>query len=131
MSYQNNKLVEFNKYIKGKKVAIIGLGVSNIPLLEYLYKLQAEVTILDTKTVETIDKKALGRVYEYNMKIFLGKDCLSKLIGFDIIFRSPSCMPTRPEIQKELARGAILTSEIEMTMELCPGKIIAVTGSDR
>lgn len=131
MSYQNNKLEEFNKYIKGKKVAIIGLGVSNIPLLEYLYKLQAEVTILDTKTVEIIDKKALGRVYEYNMKIFLGKDCLSKLIGFDIIFRSPSCMPTKPEIQKELARGAILTSEIEMTMELCPGKIIAVTGSDR
>lgn len=131
MSYQNNKLEEFNEYIKGKKVAIIGLGVSNIPLLEYLYKLQAEVTILDTKTVETIDKKALGRVYEYNMKIFLGKDCLSKLIGFDIIFRSPSCMPTKPEIQKELARGAILTSEIEMTMELCPGKIIAVTGSDR
>ncbi len=131
MFYQNNKLEEFNKYIKGKKVAIIGLGVSNIPLLEYLYKLQAEVTILDTKTVEIIDKKALGRVYEYNMKIFLGKDCLSKLIGFDIIFRSPSCMPTKPEIQKELARGAILTSEIEMTMELCPGKIIAVTGSDR
>ena len=131
MFYQNNKLEEFNKYIKGKKVAIIGLGVSNIPLLEYLYKLQAEVTILDTKTVEIIDKKALGRVYEYNMKIFLGKDCLSKLIGFDIIFRSPSCMPTKPEIQKELARGAILTSEIQMTMELCPGKIIAVTGSDR
>ena len=131
MFYQNNKLEEFNKKIKKKKVAIIGQGVSNIPLLEYLYKLQAEVTILDTKTVEIIDKKALGRVYEYNMKIFLGKDCLSKLIGFDIIFRSPSCMPTKPEIQKELARGAILTSEIEMTMELCPGKIIAVTGSDR
>ena len=40
-------------------------------------------------------------------------------------------MPTKPEIQAELARGAILTSEIELTMELCPGKVIAVTGSDR
>lgn len=131
MSYRNEKLEEFNQYLRGKKVAIIGLGVSNTPLLEYLHNLEANVTVFDKRTIETIDKQALGRVYEYNMKTVLGQDCLSQLVGFDIIFRSPSCMPTKPEIQAELARGAILTSEVEMTMELCPGKVIAVTGSDR
>ncbi len=64
------------------------------------------------------------------MDVSLGENYLSKLIGYDIIFRSPSCMPNIPEIQAELKRGAILTSEIEMVMEFCPGKIIGVTGSD-
>lgn len=131
MPYKNEKLEEFNQYLKGKKVAVIGLGVSNTPLLEYLHNLEANVTIFDKRTIETIDKQALGRAYEYNMKTVLGEECLSQLVGFDIIFRSPSCMPTKPEIQAELSRGAILTSEIELTMELCPGKVIAVTGSDR
>ena len=130
MSYKNEKLIEFNNYLRGKKVAVIGLGVSNTPLLEYLHNLETKVTVFDNRTIETIDKHALGRVYEYDMKTALGENSLSELVGFDIIFRSPSCMPTKPEIQAELARGAILTSEIEMTMELCPGKVIAVTGSD-
>lgn len=131
MEFKNEKLEEFNNYLRGRKVAVIGLGVSNTPLIEYLYKLEAKVTVFDKKTINTIDKQALGRVYEYDMNVELGEDCMSKLVGFDIIFRSPSCMPSTPEIQKELERGAILTSEIEMMMELCPGKIIGVTGSDR
>ena len=45
MSFFNTKLEEFNKYIKGKKVAIIGLGVSNLPLIDYLYEKEAKVTI--------------------------------------------------------------------------------------
>ena len=64
------------------------------------------------------------------MDLSLGEDYLSKLSGFDIIFRSPSCRPDIPEIEAETRRGAILTSEIEMLMKLCPGKIIGVTGSD-
>lgn len=122
MEFKNEKLEEFNNYIRGKKVAVIGLGVSNTPLLEYLHKLDAKVTVFDKKTINTIDKQAIGRVYEYNMQAELGEECMSKLIDFDIIFRSPSCMPSTPEIQKELERGAILTSEIEMMMELCPRK---------
>ena len=31
MSFENKKLEEFNKSLKNKKVAIIGLGVSNEP----------------------------------------------------------------------------------------------------
>lgn len=55
---------------------------------------------------------------------------MSKLKGFDVIFKSPSCRFDLPEIQQEIERGAILTSEIELVMELVPCKIIAVTGSD-
>ena len=47
MKYVNEKLVEFNNYIKNKKVAIIGLGVSNLPLIDYLYKLGSEITLFN------------------------------------------------------------------------------------
>ena len=49
MEYRNKKLEEFNEYIKGKKVAIIGIGVSNLPLLDYFYEKAAKVTVFDNK----------------------------------------------------------------------------------
>ena len=52
MSFFNSKLEEFNRYINGKKVAIIGLGVSNLPLLDYLYENKARVTVFDNKELE-------------------------------------------------------------------------------
>ena len=59
-----------------------------------------------------------------------GEKYLEKLNGFDLIFRSPSCLPTVPELEQEARRGAIVTTEIEMLIEMCPCKVIGVTGSD-
>lgn len=128
MKYVNEKLEEFNNYIKNKKVALIGIGTSNIPLIDYLHKLGAKIVIFNNKQV---DNNILDMIYEYKLEFYFGENYLSKLFGFDIIFRSPSCRPDLPEIQAEVQRGAILTSEIELVLELCPGTIIGVTGSDR
>ena len=130
MSYKNEKLLEFNKFLNGRKVAIIGLGVSNLPLLKYMHEKNANVVVFDEKDEENANQDVLKKVKEYNFKTYFGKDSLKNLTGFDIIFRSPSCLPTRPELVKEKERGAIVTSEIEMLMELTPSKIIGVTGSD-
>ena len=130
MSYINKKLIELNNYLKNRKVAIIGLGDSNIPLLDYMHNVGAKVTVFDNRIIEDIPKDTMKKITDYAMEFSLGPNNLSKLEGFDIIFRSPSCLPTVPELQKEVERGAILTSEIEMLMKLCPGKVIGVTGSD-
>ena len=126
----NKKLEDFNGYLKGKKVAIIGLGVSNLPLLKYMNKKDAIVTVFDDREFEDISKDIMDEITRYDMQHFFGKNSLSNLTGFDIIFRSPSCMPTQKELEAERKRGAIVTSEIEMLMKLCPGTIIGVTGSD-
>ena len=130
MSYKNKKLEEFNEYIRFRKVALIGLGVSNLPLLEYLYNKKAEVTVFDERTLEEIPEETINKINTYEFDTFFGKNCLENLNGFNVIFRSPSCLPTRPELQKEADRGAIVTTEVEMLMEMCPCKIIGVTGSD-
>lgn len=126
----NQKLEEFNKYLIEKNVAIIGLGVSNLPLLKYMNKKGANVTVFDDREETSIPKEALQEVQRYDIPHFFGKSCLDNLKGFDIIFRSPSCMPTKKELVKEETRGAIVTTEIEMLMKLCPGTVIGVTGSD-
>lgn len=130
MEYFNKKLEEFNQYIQFRKIAIIGLGVSNIPLIDYLYNKKARVTVFDDRNIEEIPKEIMDKITNYNFEFSFGPNSLEKLKGFDMILRSPSCLPTKPELVKEAERGAIVTSEIELLMKMCPGKIIGVTGSD-
>ena len=130
MGFINEKLEEFNEYIKFRKIAIIGLGVSNIPLLDYLYEKKANVTVFDERNLDDISKEIMDKITSYNFTFHLGKNCLQNLKGFNVIFRSPSCLPTRFELKEEANRGAIVTTEIEMLMQMAPCKIIGVTGSD-
>ena len=128
MEFVNEKLVEFNNFIKHKRVAIIGIGISNMPLIDYLCDLGVEVVLFNNKQ---LSDEILDKVYEKKIEFYFGENYLSKLKNFDIIFRSPSCRPDLPEIVEETKRGAILTSEIELVIKLCPGTVIGVTGSDR
>lgn len=128
--YVNEKLNEFNEYIKFRKVAVIGLGVSNLPLLDYLHDKKATVTIFDDRNIDELPKEIVEKITNYGFNFSFGKNSLEKLQNFDLIFRSPSCLPTKPELQAEIKRGAIVTTEIELLMKMCPSKIIGVTGSD-
>ena len=130
MEYHNEKLEEFNKFIRGKKIAIIGMGVSNFPLLDYFYEKNAKVTVFDNRNIEQIDSEIIGKMEQYRFEYFFGENSLNNLKGFDIIFRSPSVMPFIKQIEDEVERGAILTSEIEMVLKLSPAKIIGITGTE-
>ncbi len=127
---ENLKLDAFERNVKGKRVAIIGLGVSNIPLIDYLYNLQAKVTVFDQRDKEKLEEDIVRKIENYGFELVTGKNALHFLRGYNIIFRSPSCLPTTLQLVSEQKRGAIVTSEIEMLMNTCPCKIIGVTGSD-
>ena len=84
----NSKLEKFNKRLFNSKIAIVGLGVSNIPLLDYLYELGCkDVVIFNDKEI-SID------ISKYGYKVYTGLGYLDNLVGFDIIFRAPGCLPT-------------------------------------
>ena len=130
MEFKNEKLEKFEKDLTSQKVAVIGLGVSNIPLIDYLHQKRADVTVFDDREESKIDSKIIEKIKEYDFKFFLGKDNLKKLNGYDLIFRSPSCLPSKKELVAEKERGAIVTTEIEQLMKMAPCKIIGITGSD-
>lgn len=130
MEYINKKLNEFNDYIRFRKVAIVGLGVSNLPLMEYLYEKKANVTVFDERDIDSISKDIMDKITTYGFGFHFGEDALKNLKGFNVIFRSPSCLPTRKELVDEANNGAIVTTEVELLMKMCPCKIVGVTGSD-
>lgn len=127
MEYVNENLEKFEEYLNGKKVAIIGMGVSNIPLLDYFYNKNAKVTVFDRNN---LSDEIMEKINKYRYEVEIGEDNLSRLHGFDIIFRSPSILPTRRELSNEAERGAIVTSEIEMVLKLVPCKVIGITGTE-
>ena len=125
----NRKLIEFKESIKGKKVAILGIGVSHIPLIKYLYKLGVDITAFD-KSDENKLKDILNQFSGMNIKYSLGVDYLKNLNGFDLIFKTPGMRFDLPEIEEARKKGAQVTSEMEVFFEVCPAQIFAVTGSD-
>ncbi len=132
---ENRKLSEFKKFISGRKVAVLGVGISNRPLIEYIYSLGAKITAFDVLEPEDIVlKKTISEFKsgEIHIDWSCGKDYLTRLPGhgFEMIFRTPKLRPDIPEIVQAVREGAVLTSEMEVFLSLCPARTIAVTGSD-
>ena len=125
----NQKLKEFESFLSSKKIAIIGAGVSNIPLIEVLNKNGNDITIFDKKEINSMPEEAKKIIEENNIKTYSGEKYLENLIGFDVIFRSPSMLPTNKYLKEEEKRGALITTEVEQVVRLAPCKIIGVTGS--
>ncbi len=125
----NSKLEQFKKSIKDKKVAVLGIGISNIPLIKYLVNLGVSVTAFDKNTQESLSD-ALSELNGLPVQYSLGNDYLESLNGFDVIFRTPGMRPDLPQLVKAINNGAELTSEMEVFISLCPAQIFAVTGSD-
>lgn len=123
----NIRLEEFKKDIKGKKVGIAGVGVSNVPAIKYLTNLGAKVTAMD-KNVNLLQDNI--ELKDLNVEYILGEKYIDDLTRFDIVLRSPGIRPFLPSIEKAIELGVKVTSEIELLIDLCPCKIIGVTGSD-
>ena len=120
---------EFKNYIKGKKVAVVGVGVSNIPLIKFLIELGASVTAFDRNTEEKLGS-VVAEFKTQGVKFQLGKGYLDKLTGFDVVFKTPSMRIDNKELLKAKEEGAYITSEMEEFVRYCKGKVYAVTGSD-
>ena len=114
--------------IKGKRIAVIGIGVSNTPLIELLLQNGCDVTACDKRSLEQMGELGL-RLQEQGAKLKLGEDYLEGL-DQDLIFRTPGLMPFDPHLEAARQRGSQITSEMEVFLSLCPCKVIAVTGSD-
>lgn len=122
----NNKLDTFKESIKGKKVAVIGIGVSNKPLIQMLLSYGASVTACDKRdelTTELVSLMKMGAKFNLGEKYLDNIDC-------DILIKTPGMRPDVPQFLECAKNGAIITSEMELFFELCPCKIIGVTGSD-
>lgn len=121
---------EFKKKAKNMKTAVIGIGVSNLPLVRMLAECGAKICVYDKRSAEQ-----LGEVYDELMSLgaeaVLGNNYLDKIAdGTEMVFKTPGVRCDVPAIIEAERSGAVISSEMELFFDTCPAKIIAVTGSD-
>lgn len=121
-------LKAYVEQLKSRRVAVIGIGVSNTPLIEHLSRAGVAVTACDRRSAALLGEEA-QRLASLGVTLRLGDDYLENLDA-DVIFRTPGLRPDVPQLTAAVARGAVLTSEMEAFFTVCPCPIIAVTGSD-
>ena len=120
---------ELKNRFEGKRCVLLGAGVSNAPLVRFLASFGASVEIRDKKEESAMDRALIKNFREAGASLVTGEGYLDGIEG-DFVFRSPGFRPDMKEIADALARGARLTSEMDLFTELCPGHLIGVTGSD-
>lgn len=116
------------EYINGRSCAILGLGVSNLPLAEQLHAMGLPLTVYDKKAPVELGERALY-LQQNGVTFVTGEGCFDDPRG-EVIFRSPGIRPDLPGLTRAVERGAELTSEIELFLELTDSPTFAVTGSD-
>ena len=114
--------------IKNKRIAVIGIGVSNTPLIRLLLSYGCDVTACDARGLEAMGEEAFELI-RLGAKLKLGEKYLEGL-DHDIIFRTPGLMPFDEHLVKAAEQGSIITSEMEVFLSICPCKVFAITGSD-
>ena len=122
---------EFERYfeaLRGKQVAVLGLGVSNRPLVRLLLEFGCQVTGCDKTPREKLDEEVLLLEQE-GCRLQVGEGYLED-VEADVVFRTPGMHPGNPAIEALRRRGAEITSEMEVFFEVAPCHLIAVTGSD-
>ena len=121
-------LSQYIEGIKDKRIAVVGIGISNTPLIKLLAGKGCAVTACDRRNREALGAAA-EELESLGATLKLGDGYLDGLDA-DIIFRTPGMRPDLPQIAEAVSRGAVLTSEMEAFFDVCPCEIIAVTGSD-
>ena len=116
--------------LKSKKIMFYGIGRSNLPFIKMLTEENISVMVYDEKPQEFIDENILKDLTaNKNVSLRLAdKSVWNEPI--DVIIRSPGVNFLSNNIVKARENGTIVTSEMEIFFDICPCKIIGVTGSD-
>ena len=119
---------QYFQKLGNKNVLVLGLGISNRPLVEILLQYGAKVTGCDRSKREQLDDSVL-EMEKKGLTLQLGPSYLDNLQG-DVAFRTPGLHPNMRQLIELREKGTVITSEMEAFFQICPCKIIAVTGSD-
>lgn len=120
--------------LKNKKVAILGMGIEGIALAQFLHGQVGELFLLDRLSLDELLGSELGIVLKEildkkEVKYSFGQKYLSELTSFEVIFRSPGISYNNELLTNARKSGVEISSQIKLFFELCPAKIIGVTGT--
>ena len=124
----DNRILDFLTSLNGKRIALIGIGRSNVPLISLFSSYGAKVVACDRRSFEELGEFATI-AQESGVTLSLGENYLDD-IDVDIVLRTPGMKYYLDSLVKMRNNGVVVTSEMELFFDLCPCKIIGITGSD-
>ncbi|MGH7948003.1 MAG: UDP-N-acetylmuramoyl-L-alanine--D-glutamate ligase [Candidatus Binataceae bacterium] len=109
--------------ISGRRVMVVGLGVSGLAAARFLHRDGARLVLTDTR--DDIDRAILPPA-----DVYLGRQDPTALLGVDFVVTSPG-VPRSSELLREAVRtGTPVISEIELAAGFIRAPIIAITGTN-
>ena len=124
----NEKVSAYFEALRGKRIAVLGIGVSNRPLIRMLLRRGLTVLACDKTPRQQLDEEVLD-LERMGATLHVGDGYLDS-VQADVVFRTPGMHPDIPALRQLRESGAVVTSEMEAFFSVCPCRIIAVTGSD-
>ena len=128
--YMNQAQEKLAALVRGKKVALIGAGVSHKQLIRQFVEMGAQVTLCDRKKSLEEFGDFGPELSRLGVNLSLGEEYMDGFQGQDIILRTPGFEYFTPALQQAKAAGTLITSEMELFFQYCPCEKVAVTGSD-
>lgn len=114
--------------LNNRSVGVIGVGISNRPVIDFLLRHGARVTARDRRDPAAA-KELIGQLRARDVACRFGEDYLENITE-SLLLKSPGVRPDLPQLQKAVDNGAVLSSEMELFLRFCPCPVFAVTGSD-
>lgn len=115
--------------LRQRRIAAVGLGISNMSVVEFLRSVGCDVVALDRSSADQLGKGKLARLEALGVEYHLGDSYLEDLDKYDEIFISPGVSPHIPEIQQAVRRGASINGEINLFLRVCGSPVVGITGS--
>ncbi len=120
-------LKEYISKYAGRKVGFVGVGISNIPIIQMFCEGGASVTVRDMKSPDKI--YGIEKLDGLNINYVTGSEYLDG-IDEELLFLAPAVRDDKPQLLQAKKNGTELTTELNEFLKLCPCKTFAVTGSD-
>jgi UDP-N-acetylmuramoylalanine--D-glutamate ligase len=116
----------------GRRVTLMGLGRhgGGLGAAQYLAQRGAILTISDSGDAAALSASLAALADLPIQAVHVGQHDPSDFQNADVVVMNPAVRPDHPCLQIARAAGATLTSEIELFLERCPGRVIGVTGSN-
>lgn len=122
---QAGKLTEAD--VRGKRVLVYSLGIEGRDLARWLLANGASVTVSDTRTDAQL--AAAGATAPEGVERVVNGTELLDPAGFDFVAASQSLLRYSPAMNRARELGIPTTSQMRLFLQLCPGRVIGITGS--
>ncbi len=124
-------MVDVTDSLAGKRVLVVGLGRfgGGIGAVRWLCGQGARVCVTDLAD-EGVLADSVGALADCDVRYRLGGHDVGDLDGVDLVVVSPAVDKRRSDFFQEIERrGIAWTTEVNLFLERCPGRVVGVTGS--